>query len=106
MLLLIYDIPDDRIRSRVADACLDYGLTRIQYSAFCGTLSRTHREELVLRLKRIVGRRAGVIQVFPLCQSCWATRQLVGRPLLTGLTVTLPSPDTTPTKQEVLDESA
>ncbi|RMF86962.1 MAG: CRISPR-associated endonuclease Cas2, partial [Nitrospinota bacterium] len=24
--LLIYDIPDDRIRTKIADFCLDYGL--------------------------------------------------------------------------------
>ena len=34
--ILIYDIPDDRLRSKVADACLEYGLDRIQYSAFLG----------------------------------------------------------------------
>jgi hypothetical protein len=37
--LLIYDIPDDRARQKVADACLDYGLERIQYSAFLGELT-------------------------------------------------------------------
>ena len=37
--LLVYDISHDRTRARVADACLDYGLDRIQYSAFCGTLA-------------------------------------------------------------------
>jgi len=29
--LLIYDIPSDRLRGKVANACLDYGLERIQY---------------------------------------------------------------------------
>ena len=37
--LLIYDIPDDRARQKIADACLDYGLQRIQYSAFLGELT-------------------------------------------------------------------
>ena len=31
--LLIYDIPDDRLRSKVADACLDYGLDPEQRNA-------------------------------------------------------------------------
>jgi len=43
--LVVYDIPDDRVRGKVADICLDYGLDRIQYSAFLGDLQRTHQEE-------------------------------------------------------------
>ncbi|MGB9880221.1 MAG: CRISPR-associated endonuclease Cas2, partial [Anaerolineae bacterium] len=34
--VVVYDIPDDRVRARVADVCLDYGLERIQFSAFQG----------------------------------------------------------------------
>ena len=41
--LLIYDISHDGVRTKVADACLDYGLERIQYSAFLGSLTRTHQ---------------------------------------------------------------
>ena len=48
--LLVYDISHDRTRSRVADVCLDYGLDRFQYSAFVGRLTRTHQEELMLRI--------------------------------------------------------
>ena len=35
-VVLIYDIEDDRLRTRVADICLNYGLGRIQFSAFFG----------------------------------------------------------------------
>lgn len=45
-VLLIYDIPDDRTRYRVSERCKDYGLERIQYSAFAGDLERNRREEL------------------------------------------------------------
>ena len=36
--LVIYDIEDDRIRLKISETCLDYGLVRIQFSAFLGTL--------------------------------------------------------------------
>ena len=49
--LLIYDITEDRARTRVADLCLDYGLERIQYSAFWGDLPRTLQEELLLKIR-------------------------------------------------------
>ncbi len=35
---LVYDIPEDRLRAKVADYCLDFGLDRVQYSAFAGAL--------------------------------------------------------------------
>ncbi len=72
--LLIYDIPDDGARLKIADACLDYGLDRIQYSAFCGQLSRTHQEELMLKIGKLLGKRAGRVQLIPVAQNEWARR--------------------------------
>lgn len=72
--LLIYDIPNDRIRTKVADVCLDYGLDRLQYSAFGGQLNRGQQEELLLRIKKKMGKRAGNVQVIPVCASDWAAR--------------------------------
>ncbi len=65
--MVIYDIQDDRTRTRISEACLDYGLERIQYSAFQGFLTRNKREELFLRLKRIIGDHKGKILVQPIC---------------------------------------
>jgi CRISPR-associated protein Cas2 len=65
--LLIYDIQDDRIRLRISETCLDYGLARIQYSAFLGTLNRNKREELFLRLTSILDDNAGKILLQPIC---------------------------------------
>lgn len=72
--LLIYDIPNDAKRTKIADTCLDYGLDRIQYSAFCGDLSRNHQEELFKRLKNILGKQPGNIQLLPICEKDWRTR--------------------------------
>ena len=38
--LVIYDIENDKIRLRISETCLDYGLARIQYSAFLGSIDR------------------------------------------------------------------
>ena len=75
--LLVYDISHDRTRTRVADLCLDYGLDRIQFSAFCGVLSRNHQEELMLAIKRLVRRWGGNVQLYPLCEKDWAVRQVL-----------------------------
>jgi CRISPR-associated protein Cas2 len=65
--LVIYDIEDDRIRLRISETCLDYGLARIQFSAFLGTLNRNKREELFLKLSTILDDNAGKILLQPIC---------------------------------------
>jgi CRISPR-associated protein Cas2 len=72
--IVIYDIPSNRARSRVADVCMNYGLNRIQYSAFAGDLLRTHQEELVERARKCLGRRAGKIYLYCIGQGEWEQR--------------------------------
>lgn len=67
-LVLIYDIEDDKLRTRAADICLDYGLERIQFSAFFGKLNRNRRQELSLRLQRELGDKSGRIRIIPVCE--------------------------------------
>jgi len=66
--LVIYDIPDDRIRAQLGEVCKDYGLKRIQYSGFLGPLTRNKREELCLKLSSTLGERTGKILVQPICE--------------------------------------
>ncbi len=73
-ILLVYDIVNDRQRAKVADACLDYGLDRIQYSAFSGLLSRTHQEELMLRVRDIIGDGSACVHLYPIDDKAWQRR--------------------------------
>ncbi|MGC9400734.1 MAG: CRISPR-associated endonuclease Cas2 [Anaerolineae bacterium] len=70
-LLLVYDIVDDGTRAKIADICLDYGLDRIQYSAFLGDLSRVHQEELMEKAAEKLGKREGKIYLYPICEKDW-----------------------------------
>jgi CRISPR-associated protein Cas2 len=67
--VLIYDIEDDRLRMRVAEICLDYGLERIQFSAFFGKLNRNRRQELALRLAAEVENESARIRIVPVCEA-------------------------------------
>jgi CRISPR-associated protein Cas2 len=67
-LVLIYDIEEDRLRTRVADICLDYGLERIQFSAFFGRLNRNRRQELSLRVQAEIDDRSARVRVIPVCE--------------------------------------
>lgn len=79
--LVVYDIEDDRVRARIASTCKDYGLERIQYSAFCGPLDSTRRGELFTRLADTLGRRVGKVLVVPVCEKdARARRQVINEP--------------------------
>ncbi|MBO8127652.1 MAG: CRISPR-associated endonuclease Cas2 [Peptococcaceae bacterium] len=64
---VFYDIVEDKIRNKVFNACKDYGLTHIQYSAFFGDLTQNRREELYQRLRKILGSKEGNIVICPVC---------------------------------------
>jgi len=64
--LVIYDVPDDAIRTRFSETCLDYGLERFQMSAFWGYLSASRRKEVFVRLSELLGKAPGRILVQPI----------------------------------------
>lgn len=75
--LVIYDIPSDKLRNKVADICLDYGLERIQFSAFLGEINHNRREELLQRIRREIGRKQSNVQLFPICDKDLALRKQI-----------------------------
>jgi CRISPR-associated protein Cas2 len=74
IVLLIYDIVHDGTRAKIANLCLDYGLDRVQYSAFQGELRRTHQEELMLKIKKKLGKREGDVRLIPICEKDWTAQ--------------------------------
>ncbi len=77
-LLVFYDISDDRVRTKVACTCEDYGLDRIQLSAFYGQLNRTLQRELIRKLGDLLGDTPGCIQLVPIASEEWHKRMEVG----------------------------
>ncbi len=66
--LVIYDVPNDGLRTKIAEICLDYGLARIQYSAFFGELSQNRQGEILQKMKRRIGKREANVQLYPVCE--------------------------------------
>lgn len=78
-LLVMYDIENDRIRTKIAAACEDFGLDRIQFSAFYGQLNRAYQEELMVRIGRLLGQEMGRVQLIPIAVDDWEKRIEVGQ---------------------------
>ncbi len=74
---VVYDIPDDRTRLRIAGICKDYGLNHFQYSAFCGYLDGTRRSDLFAKLSGTLGNDRGKIIVVPVCEKDVQMKRIV-----------------------------
>ncbi len=78
--IAIYDISKDSLRNRVANKLLDYGMQRIQFSAFMGILSLSQREQLTRELKEICNNANDNDSVFivPICEVCLGKSTILG----------------------------
>ena len=77
--LVIYDVTDDNLRLKVAETLKDYGLERIQYSAFMGYLRKHQLNSLIRDLKALIGDAYENVQIYPLCDTCYRGRREVGK---------------------------
>lgn len=68
-VVVAYDIPDDKRRTKVMKTLAGYG-ARIQYSVFECDLRPADLEELKRRLRALVNPDTDDIRIYPLCESC------------------------------------
>ena len=71
----MYDVPDDRLRTRIATICEDYGMQRIQYSTFVGPMSRNRQEEAFMKITRRVGTQEANVLLLAVCDKDLALRK-------------------------------
>jgi len=76
---VIYDITDDNLRALVAETLKDYGLQRMQYGAFIGSMRRDELSSLIVDLNLIKDLIENV-QLYPVCATCFKGRREVGKP--------------------------
>lgn len=82
-LLVIYDIGDNSLRLGTAEILKDFGLARVQYSAFAGDLNHNRRDMLEISLAALLRRHRGArstdrIYLLPLCDDCFASAHFLG----------------------------
>ncbi|MCF2138266.1 MAG: CRISPR-associated endonuclease Cas2 [Candidatus Thorarchaeota archaeon] len=79
-IIVIYDITDDGLRGKISERLKDYGLERIQFSAFQGELMRHSFNSLIVDMRRFLndGIETDSIVIFQLCSSCFNGRIVLG----------------------------
>lgn len=68
-ILVAYDISDDRRRTRLHDALLNYG-TPVQYSVFECLLDKAGEKAMRRTVKRIARSKTDSVRFYYLCAAC------------------------------------
>lgn len=70
LILVIYDISDNKIRNKLIKKLQHFGLHRIQKSGFLGNLNHDKREQLEENLNDYLSGTKDSIYVVPICDRC------------------------------------
>ena len=76
---VLYDISNDRARTRVARLCKQAGLYRVQYSVFLGTLDAHQKDELELQIEEWIDPDQDKVYIFPMSKQELRQTVLLGQ---------------------------
>ncbi|WP_202985547.1 CRISPR-associated endonuclease Cas2 [Thiospirillum jenense] len=79
LVWIIYDIVDNKVRSRVARCCKNVGLYRVQKSVFLGTIERNRLDELRLQIEELTDAQVDSVYLFPMCEMDFKKTILLGQ---------------------------
>lgn len=77
LVVVAYDIRNDRRRVKVARALTDYG-ARVQYSVFECRLEKDQLHEMLERIRALLDEKEDRLRVYRLCGSCEDRVQVEG----------------------------
>lgn len=75
----MYDIKDNKARSRVAKCCKQAGLYRVQYSVFLGTLTASEKDSLELEIQDLIDEEVDSVYIFPMSKNELQSTALLGQ---------------------------
>lgn len=75
----LYDIKDNKARSKVAKCCKQAGLYRVQYSVFLGTLTASEKDSLELEIQDLIDEEEDSVYIFPMSKNELQATALLGQ---------------------------
>ncbi|MBN1924462.1 MAG: CRISPR-associated endonuclease Cas2 [Prolixibacteraceae bacterium] len=63
---ILYDIEKNKSRNKVAKACLQSGLYRVQKSVFLGTIDDNQKDTLQLQIENLINEEKDSVYIFPM----------------------------------------
>lgn len=78
---VLYDIENDKARTRVAKACQRAGLYRVQYSCFLGEIEVSEKDTLELQIEDWIDVKKDKVYIFPMNRGELADTVCLGQAL-------------------------
>lgn len=69
IIWVLYDIKKDKARTKIAKACKQAGLYRVQYSVFLGTINDNEHDTLQLEIEELMNTETDSVYIFPMNKS-------------------------------------
>lgn len=76
---ILYDIQNDRARTKVARFCKQAGLYRVQYSVFLGQLETNDKDSLQLQIEEQIDVDSDKVYIFPMSKQELRATVLLGQ---------------------------
>lgn len=77
LIVVSYDIADDRRRTKLAHALKDFG-ERVQYSVFECLLEADQVERLHYRIERLISPEKDSVRLYRFCADCGKRTEILG----------------------------
>jgi len=77
LILVSYDVPDDRRRTRLAHTLKDFG-ERVQYSVFECRLDERAQQTLREQVTRLIDPEEDSLRIYRLCKECDRLLEVLG----------------------------
>ena len=79
IIWVLYDIKNDRCRSKVAKICKQAGLYRVQFSVFLGSLDAHEKDTLRLQIEDYINEEIDKVYIFPMNKAELQQTELLGQ---------------------------
>ena len=76
---VLYDIQNDKARTKVAKFCKQAGLYRVQYSVFLGSMNENEKDSLELQIEQQINMDKDKVYIFPMSRDELKATVLLGQ---------------------------
>ena len=77
--IVVYDVPNDGLRTQISHVLEDFGYQRLQYSVFIGQRTQNILEEIALILKDLIGSEPADVRCYQICEKCLEKKMIISR---------------------------
>ncbi len=79
IIWVLYDIKNDKSRTKVAKICKQSGLYRVQFSVFLGTLEAHEKDTVRLQIEELIDEETDKVYIFPMNKTELQQTELLGQ---------------------------